>query len=87
MTIAAPLKIFNMNTPQQIAQVVKQLIGYKKDVHVTEYCYNCFFSGDLRKKTLIVLPDQLESKGIVIIDKPIHDVTHLDIIMKYTKLK
>lgn len=63
------------------------MIGYDRPIHVSEYCYNCFMTGNEKKKTLIILPDNLEERGIITIHKPIADVTHIDLIMNYKRLR
>ncbi len=55
-------------------------------VMVSNYSYNCLFSGDLRTKTLIVFPEEIETKGIISIDKPLEDVEMPDIIKLYKKI-
>ena len=76
-----------MERSHQIAHLIKVMIGYHDTIHVSEYCYNCLMNGTPKKKTLIVLPDQLEDQGIISIDKPINEITHLDLIMNYKRLK
>lgn len=76
-----------MQKSHQIAHSIKLMIGYQQPVYVSEYCYNCVINDTPKKKTLIILPDHLELKGIITIDKPIDEVTHLDLIMNYKKLK
>lgn len=76
-----------MEKSYQIAHSVKVMIGYERPIHVSEYCYNCLMSGDPKKKTLIIMPDQLESQGIIAINKPIKEITHLDLIKNYKRLR
>lgn len=63
------------------------MIGYKYSVYVSEYCYNCLINGSPQRKTLIIMPNKLASRGIITINKPIVDVTIPDIIMNYKRFK
>ena len=76
-----------MQSSSQIAHLIKCITGCKECVYVSEYCYDCFISGEHKKKTLIVMSKKLESNGVISINKPIADITHLDIIKNYKKLK
>ena len=54
-------------------------------VMVSNYSYECVFSGYTTTKTLIVHPDEVETRGIMTIDKPINDVEVHDVINLFKK--
>jgi len=56
-------------------------------VIVSNYSYSCFFSGNPITKTLIVFPDEIETMGIITIDKPLDKVEMPDIIKLYKRIK
>ena len=55
-------------------------------VMVSDYSYKCFFSGNSITKTLIVFPDEIETKGIIAIDKPLDEVEMRDILKLYKRI-
>ena len=55
-------------------------------VMVSSYCYNSLFSGNPRTKTLIIFPDEIETKGIIAIDKPLEEIEMPDIIKLYKRI-
>lgn len=71
----------------RIKSWIRNIRSSDAKVLVDEYCYNCFFNGNLLTKTLIVFPDDVETKGIITIDKPLSQVGIIDIIKLYTRIK
>lgn len=72
---------------QQVALWVQCLRNNPSRVLVSNYCYNCYQTGNSKTKTLIVFPDELMTKGVIAIDKPLEKVEMLDVIKLYKKLK
>ena len=72
---------------QQVTSWVKMFRNTSSRVMVSDYCYNCFFSGAPITKTLIVFPDEIETMGIITIDKPLNEVEIPDVIKLYTRIK
>lgn len=72
---------------QQVAFWIQSLRNNPSRVLVSNYCYNCFQTGNPKTKTLIVFPEELMSKGIIAIDKPLEEIEMLDVIKLYKKLK
>lgn len=70
---------------QQVEKSIKMLKKTSSEIHVSNFCYQCFLTGKDKEKTLIILPDELETKGIITIDKPLVKVEMLDIIKLYKK--
>ena len=70
----------------QVTTWVKRLSTSSSNVIVSNYSYNCLISGKPRTKTLIVFPDEVETKGIIAIDKPLDDVGLPDIIKLYSRI-
>lgn len=71
----------------QVISWIKQIRNSDSKVLVSNYCYDCFFTGNAMNKTLIVFPDEIEAKGIIAIDKPLSQVELFDIIKLYTRIK
>ena len=71
---------------QLITSWVRKMSNSDSKIIVSNYCYNCLFTGDPRTKTLIIIPDEIETKGIISIDKPIHKVEIPDIIKLYKRV-
>lgn len=55
-------------------------------VEIGNYSYKCLFSGAEISKTLIVFPDELVTKGIITIDKPLDEVEFADVMRLSKKL-
>lgn len=72
---------------QQVSLWVQKVSKTSSKVLVSDYCYNCFFSGKQKFKTLIAFPDRVGEQGIITIDKPLDQVEILDIIKVYKKIK
>jgi len=64
----------------QIISWIKMYRNSTSEVRVSNYSYHCFFSGLPITKTLIVFPDEMETKGIITIDKPLHEIELSDLI-------
>ena len=71
---------------EQVTSWVQKLNKSKSRVLVSSYCYNCFITGNLKTKTLIVFPNELEHKGLIAIDKPLEHVELLDVLQLYTQI-
>ncbi len=71
----------------QIIYWIQKIRQSPTRVIISDYTYNCFFSGIPKSKTLIVFPDELDIKGVIAIDKPLDEVEMLDIIKLYKKIK
>ena len=72
---------------RQVTSWVKMFRKSASQVIVSNYSYSCLFSGNLITKTLIVFPDEIETMGIITIDKPLDKVEIPDIIKLYKKIK
>lgn len=72
---------------RQIVKWIKELRGSNDDVNVCDYCYDCVLSGIAKRKTLLVVVDQLTNKGIITVPKPMEEVTQIDLINLYRVLK
>lgn len=80
--------MFNSSEKQkEIALWVQQIRDKKNEIIVNEYSYNCLLSGRLKRKTIIIILDELETKGLISIDKPLIKIRGLDIIKHYRKIK
>jgi len=64
----------------QIISWVKKVRQADTKVLVSDYSYHCFFSGLPMRKTLIVLPDEVEEKGVITINKPLIEIEMSDLI-------
>lgn len=71
---------------RQVTSWVKMFSSSPSKVMVSDYSYNCLFSGDPKTKTLIVFPDEIETKGIITIDKPLVEVEIPDVIQLYKRI-
>lgn len=71
----------------QIVSWVQNIRKSPSKVLVSNYCYTCFFTGDPLTKTLIVFPDELDTKGIISIGKPLEEIEITDIIKLYKRIK
>ena len=60
----------------EIISWVRKMRKTHTRVIVSDYSYHCFFSGLPLKKTLIVLPEEVETKGVIAIDKPLLVADH-----------
>ncbi len=74
----------SVSKKRQVALWVQMFRRSDAPVNVSNYSYKCFFSGKQVTKTLIVFPDEVETTGIITIDKPLEKVELSDII-KLTK--
>ncbi|MCR9251813.1 MAG: hypothetical protein NXI20_15410 [bacterium] len=59
----------------------------ESEVIISDYSYKCLLSGIPTTKTLIVIPDEIESRGIIAINKPMSQVEVTDIIKIYSRIK
>ncbi|MBV6644055.1 MAG: hypothetical protein KI790_01320 [Cyclobacteriaceae bacterium] len=69
-------------TPKQ-EEVISWIRNFRKTsgaIKVSSYCYNCFLTESTKTKTLIVFPEEVDTKGIITIDKPLDEVELTDII-------
>ena len=71
---------------QQVITWINMCRKSTSNVKVCDYSYNCLFSGLPITKTLIVFPDELETKGVITIDKPLIEVEEQDILKLREKL-
>ena len=71
----------------QIISWIRKMRKSDSKVIVSNYSYRCFFSGNPVTKTLIVFPDEIETKGIITIYKPLNEVGIADIIKLYKRIK
>lgn len=74
-------------TEHQIISWIEPLRKSSSRVLVSDYSYNCLFTGCPKTKTLIVFPDEIESRGIMSIDKPMQEVGILDLFKLFDKIK
>lgn len=72
---------------QQVTSWIQSMRNSPSEVLLSDYCYSCIFSGSLKKKTLIVFPDEVETKGVIAIDKALKEVEMFDIIRLHNKIK
>lgn len=79
--------IQSISKEKLVTSWIQKIRNYSSEVIVSNYCYECTFSKQSKKKTLIVFPNEIEQKGIITIDKPLEEVEILDIIKLYKKIK
>ena len=72
---------------RQVTSWVKMFRKSACRVIVSNYSYPCLFSGNPKTKTLIIFPDEIETMGIITIDKPLDKVEMPDVIKLYKKIK
>jgi hypothetical protein len=71
----------------QIISWIKEIGRSDSKVLVSSYCYSCFFSGIPITKTLIIFPDDILTKGMIAIDKPLNEIEALDLMKFYKRIK
>ncbi len=76
-----------MCTREQIISWIRGFGVPTSGIMVENYCYNCVITGDPKTKTVIVLPNDLEDKGVITIDKPLEEVMLTDVIELYSRIR
>lgn len=76
----------NSSKLNQVSSWIKNFSKSGSNFLVSNYCYDCLFTGNLMTKTLIVFPDELQTKGIITIDKPLEKIELIDVINIYSKI-
>lgn len=71
----------------QVTTWIKTFRKSGSRILVNNYAYKCLFSGKLVTKTLIVFPDEIETMGIITINKPLDQVELSDVIKLHKELK
>ncbi|MEM6525312.1 MAG: hypothetical protein AAF693_16030 [Bacteroidota bacterium] len=71
---------------REVTAWIKMFRSSPCEVLVSNYAYRCLFSGNPKTKTLIVLPDEIDAKGVISIDKPLEKVDIPDIIKLFKRI-
>ena len=72
---------------EYLSEVIQKIRQSPSKVVVNSICYSCLFSGKTKHKTLVLIPDELEMKGIITINKPLEEVEMLDLLKLYKRFK